>query len=139
MRFRNALEIWPSDNGARAGYLDVRGTNGATTIQLNGANGEATVKVLTITGGADIAEPFQISGTEIPKASNLAALRALATDGIQRGHMRLHRRSASLACVGDADPGGFHSRMPSSQTTSGRSSFMVQRSMRRASISTIQY
>jgi len=27
-------------------------------------------------------------------ASNLAALRALATDGIQRGHMALHRRSA---------------------------------------------
>jgi len=26
-------------------------------------------------------------------ASNLAALRALATDGIQRGHMALHRRA----------------------------------------------
>ena len=58
MRFRNALEIWPDDTGARSGYLDVRGTNGAATIQLNGASGEATVKVLTITGGADIAEPF---------------------------------------------------------------------------------
>ena len=69
MRLRNALEIWPSDNAARAGYLDVRATNGAATIQLNGANGEATVKVLTITGGADIAEPFQISGAEIPKGA----------------------------------------------------------------------
>ncbi|MES1166025.1 MAG: hypothetical protein ABUR63_09720, partial [Verrucomicrobiota bacterium] len=29
-------------------------------------------------------------------ASNLAALRALATDGIQRGHMALHRRSSDL-------------------------------------------
>jgi hydroxymethylglutaryl-CoA reductase len=29
-------------------------------------------------------------------ASNLAALRALATDGIQRGHMALHRRSVEL-------------------------------------------
>ena len=27
-------------------------------------------------------------------ASNLAALRALATEGIQRGHMALHRRSS---------------------------------------------
>jgi hydroxymethylglutaryl-CoA reductase len=26
-------------------------------------------------------------------ASNLAALRALATDGIQQGHMRMHRRA----------------------------------------------
>jgi hypothetical protein len=70
MRFRNALEIWPSDNGARAGYLDVRDTSGTTTIQLNGANGEATVKVLNITGGADIAEPFQISdAAEIPQGA----------------------------------------------------------------------
>jgi hydroxymethylglutaryl-CoA reductase len=30
-------------------------------------------------------------------ASNLAALRALATDGIQRGHMALHRRSVAAA------------------------------------------
>lgn len=30
-------------------------------------------------------------------ASNLAALRALATDGIQRGHMSLHARSVALA------------------------------------------
>ena len=34
-------------------------------------------------------------------ASNLAALRALATDGIQQGHMPLHRRSQELA----AEPG----------------------------------
>src|SRR5690606_13768082 len=30
-------------------------------------------------------------------ASNLAALRALATEGIQRGHMSLHARSVALA------------------------------------------
>jgi hydroxymethylglutaryl-CoA reductase len=30
-------------------------------------------------------------------ASNLAALRALATDGIQRGHMALHARSVATA------------------------------------------
>ena len=30
-------------------------------------------------------------------ASNLAALRALATDGIQRGHMGLHARSVAVA------------------------------------------
>ena len=37
-------------------------------------------------------------------ASNLAALRALATDGIQRGHMTLHSRSvAHGACVNPRD------------------------------------
>jgi hydroxymethylglutaryl-CoA reductase len=30
-------------------------------------------------------------------ASNLAALRALATEGIQRGHMALHARSVAIA------------------------------------------
>jgi hydroxymethylglutaryl-CoA reductase len=30
-------------------------------------------------------------------ASNLAALRALATEGIQRGHMSLHARSVAVA------------------------------------------
>ena len=30
-------------------------------------------------------------------ASNLAAIRALATDGIQRGHMSLHARSVAAA------------------------------------------
>ncbi|MBS0191809.1 MAG: tail fiber domain-containing protein [Phycisphaerales bacterium] len=39
MRLRNALEIWPSLDTARAGFLDVRNTAGAQTITLNGANG----------------------------------------------------------------------------------------------------
>ena len=30
-------------------------------------------------------------------AQNLAAIRALATEGIQRGHMRLHARQVALA------------------------------------------
>ena len=30
-------------------------------------------------------------------ASNLAALRALATEGIQKGHMALHARSVAIA------------------------------------------
>ena len=36
-------------------------------------------------------------------ASNLAALRALATDGIQRGHMALHARSVAIAAGARAD------------------------------------
>jgi hydroxymethylglutaryl-CoA reductase len=36
-------------------------------------------------------------------ASNFAALRALATDGIQRGHMLLHARTVAIA-VGARGP-----------------------------------
>jgi len=36
-------------------------------------------------------------------ASNLAAVRALATDGIQRGHMGLHARSVAVAAGATGD------------------------------------
>ena len=36
-------------------------------------------------------------------ASNLAALRALATEGIQRGHMSLHARSVAVAAGAQGD------------------------------------
>jgi hydroxymethylglutaryl-CoA reductase len=36
-------------------------------------------------------------------AQNLAALRALATEGIQRGHMQLHARQVALAAGASAD------------------------------------
>ncbi len=42
MRLRNAIEVWPSDNAARAGSLDVRNTSGNATITLNGGTGNAT-------------------------------------------------------------------------------------------------
>jgi hydroxymethylglutaryl-CoA reductase len=36
-------------------------------------------------------------------ASNLAACRALATDGIQKGHMALHARSVAIAAGAEGD------------------------------------
>jgi hydroxymethylglutaryl-CoA reductase len=36
-------------------------------------------------------------------AQNLAALRALATEGIQRGHMTLHARQVAIAAGAQAD------------------------------------
>jgi hydroxymethylglutaryl-CoA reductase len=36
-------------------------------------------------------------------ASNLAALRALATEGIQRGHMGLHARSVAIAAGAEGE------------------------------------
>ena len=68
LRLRNALEIWPSDDGVRAGNLDVRDTDNTAKITLRG-NGTATVKVLEITGGADVAEPFPLSHQNVPKGT----------------------------------------------------------------------
>jgi hydroxymethylglutaryl-CoA reductase len=50
--------------------------------------------------GVDTAQDLAIVLAAAGLASNLAALRALATDGIQKGHMRLHDRKNIPALVG---------------------------------------
>ncbi len=49
--------------------------------------------IAEVTSAADLAQLAASAGL----ASNLAALRALATEGIQRGHMSLHARSVAIA------------------------------------------
>jgi hydroxymethylglutaryl-CoA reductase len=43
------------------------------------------------------ADDLALVAASVGLASNLAALRALATEGIQRGHMSLHARSVAVA------------------------------------------
>ncbi len=43
-------------------------------------------------------------------AQNLSALRALATEGIQRGHMALHARQVAIASGCDGRSGGANRR-----------------------------
>ena len=47
--------------------------------------------------GVESAQELAMVIGSVGMASNLAALRALATDGIQRGHMALHARSVAIA------------------------------------------
>lgn len=47
--------------------------------------------------GVASAQELAMVAASVGLASNLAALRALATDGIQRGHMSLHARSVAVA------------------------------------------
>lgn len=54
---------------------------------------QAALKLMKITSAAELAEIIVSVGL----AQNLAALRALATEGIQRGHMGLHARQVALA------------------------------------------
>ena len=49
----------------------------------------ANLKILGVNEAVDLAKVMAAAGL----AQNLAALRALATEGIQRGHMKLHARS----------------------------------------------
>jgi degradative hydroxymethylglutaryl-CoA reductase len=50
------------------------------------------IEILGTATGAELGQVMAAAGL----ASNLAALRALATEGIQRGHMSLHARSVAL-------------------------------------------
>jgi len=59
---------------------------------------QAALKLLNVKHANELAEICVCAGL----ASNLAALRALATEGIQRGHMGLHARQIALA-VGAQD------------------------------------
>lgn len=59
----------------------------------------AALRLMGITGAAQLAEIIASVGL----AQNVAALRALATEGIQRGHMTLHRRSVASATPAQTD------------------------------------
>ncbi len=78
------------------------GTVGGSTGAHAGVR--AAFKLLRVTSARELAVVLASAGL----ASNLAALRALASEGIQRGHMRLHARKcdapapAALHCPAEA-------------------------------------
>lgn len=62
---------------------------GATKVH---PSARLALQILGAASGAELGQVMAAAGL----ASNLAALRALATEGIQRGHMSLHARSVAL-------------------------------------------
>ena len=88
------LSIWRRDGDMLSGFLELPlalGTVGGT-LRVH-PSARLSLDVMGVTEAADLAAVVASVGL----ASNLAAVRALATDGIQRGHMALHARSVALA------------------------------------------
>ena len=54
---------------------------------------QASLKLMGVQTAAELAQVIVSVGL----AQNMAALRALATEGIQRGHMSLHARQVAIA------------------------------------------
>jgi len=54
---------------------------------------KVSLKILGVKTAIELAEVMGAVGL----AQNFAALRALATEGIQRGHMKLHARNIAIA------------------------------------------
>ena len=90
-----SLSTWNKDkDGNLVGTLEmpmaVGIVGGATKVH---PTAQAAVKLMGVKTANELAEIIVSVGL----AQNLAALRALATEGIQRGHMSLHARQVAIA------------------------------------------
>ncbi len=88
------LATWRRDGDDLVGSLEVPmalGTVGGT-LRVHPA-ARLSLRILCVQNAQELAGIAACVGL----ASNLAAVRALATDGIQRGHMALHARSVAVA------------------------------------------
>ncbi len=96
-----SLTAWEKDaDGDLVGTIElplaVGLVGGATAVH---PTAKANVRLLGVKTAQELAEVIAAVGL----AQNFAALRALTTEGIQRGHMSLHARNiaASMGAVGD--------------------------------------
>jgi hydroxymethylglutaryl-CoA reductase len=96
-----SLSTWEANtDGNLVGTLELPlavGTVGGATRVHPGAR--VALKVLGVDTALELAGVIVAVGL----AQNLAALRALATEGIQRGHMELHARSMAIAAGARGD------------------------------------
>lgn len=95
-----SLSTWGLSDGCLVGTLElplVVGTvGGATRVH---PSARQSLEILEVSNARELAEIMAAVGL----AQNLAAIRALATEGIQRGHMNLHARQVALAAGASGD------------------------------------
>jgi hydroxymethylglutaryl-CoA reductase len=94
------LATWRVEGDVLVGRLEMPmalGTVGGTLRVHPGAR--LSLRMLAVDGAGELGAIAAAVGL----ASNLAAVRALATDGIQRGHMGLHARSVAVAAGAKGD------------------------------------
>ena len=97
----SSLSTWmQGEDGALEGRLElplaVGIVGGATRVH---PTAQAALRILNLSSARDLAEVLAAVGL----AQNLGALRALATEGIQRGHMSLHARQIAAAAGATGD------------------------------------
>jgi len=91
-----------NDGAWLEGYLEMPmavGIVGGTLSHHGGAR--LSLKLLGAQNAGELGMVVAATGM----ASNLAALRVLATEGIQRGHMRCHRRATGIPAAPEKAPG----------------------------------
>ncbi|MFH1184905.1 MAG: hydroxymethylglutaryl-CoA reductase, degradative [Chloroflexota bacterium] len=100
-RYTSLSTLSKGESGSLIGELEMPmavGIVGGATKVHPGA--QAALRLMEVQSASDLAEIIVSVGL----AQNMAALRALATEGIQRGHMSLHARQVAIAAgaTGDA-------------------------------------
>lgn len=94
------LATWRQDGDALTGDMTIPLALGIVGGTLRVHPGARLALALTeVESADDLAQLAACAGL----ASNLAAIRALATEGIQRGHMALHARSVAIAAGAQHD------------------------------------
>lgn len=88
------LAIWRRDGESLTGELEMPLALGIVggTLRVH-----PTARLALKIVGVQTADELALVAASVGLASNLAALRAMATEGIQRGHMSLHARSVAIA------------------------------------------
>lgn len=93
-RYRPLTSWWRSEGGDLVGRIElpiaVGIVGGVTAIH---PVAKVARKILGVKSAVELAEVMAAVGL----AQNFAALRALVTEGIQRGHMKLHARNLAIA------------------------------------------
>lgn len=93
-QYRSLTRWWQDEAGDLHGALElplaVGVVGGATRVH---PTAQVALRILGVTRAGELAELCAAVGL----AQNLAAIRALATDGIQRGHMRMHAKQLAVA------------------------------------------
>ncbi len=94
------LATWRRDGADLVGTLELPLSLGIVggTLRVHPA-ARLSLRLLEVTTASELQE----IAASVGLASNLAALRALATEGIQRGHMSLHARSVAAAAGAAGD------------------------------------
>jgi hydroxymethylglutaryl-CoA reductase len=98
--YRSLTDWHVEENGDLFGELTlplaVGIVGGATKVH---PTAKVALKILGVNSAGELAQIMAAVGL----AQNLAAIKALATTGIQKGHMRLHARQVALAAGADED------------------------------------
>jgi hydroxymethylglutaryl-CoA reductase len=93
-RYTSLTHWWQNETGDLHGRIElplaVGIVGGATRVH---PTAQAAMRILNVSSARELSEIAAAVGL----AQNFAAIRALATEGIQRGHMRMHARQIAIA------------------------------------------